>query len=87
MAKKAEQVEALKRAKDGLDVWDDIHRYARAGDDDAIDPDDIERFPWSEMNSSISSRGFAKMSTAPGFIKPTATCVPTNCCGNGISAC
>ena len=46
MATKAEKIEALKKSKDGLDVWDDIHRYAKLGDYDAIDPDDLERFKW-----------------------------------------
>lgn len=46
MASKAEKVEAIKQAKDGLDVWDDIHRYAAIGDYSAIDPDDFERLKW-----------------------------------------
>ncbi|MBP7934512.1 MAG: nitrite/sulfite reductase [Phycisphaerae bacterium] len=46
MAVKAAQAEELKRIKDGLDVWDDIHRYAAAGDYAAIDPDDLDRFKW-----------------------------------------
>ncbi|MBI4579741.1 MAG: nitrite/sulfite reductase [Planctomycetes bacterium] len=43
---KALKVEDIKRAKDGLDVWDDIHRYAAGGDYNAIDPEDFERFKW-----------------------------------------
>ena len=43
---KALKVEDIKRAKDGLDVWDDIHRYAAKGDYNAIDPEDLERFKW-----------------------------------------
>jgi sulfite reductase beta subunit-like hemoprotein len=46
MASKAEKVEAIKRAKDGLDVWDDIHRYAAIGEYSAIEPDDFERLKW-----------------------------------------
>lgn len=46
MATKAEKVEAIKRAKDGLDVWDDIQRYADQNDYGAIDPDDLERLKW-----------------------------------------
>ncbi|CCW34584.1 sulfite reductase, beta subunit (hemoprotein) [Chthonomonas calidirosea] len=38
-------VEAIKKAKDGLDVWDDIFRYAKLGYD-AIPPDDLQRFRW-----------------------------------------
>ena len=37
--------EAIKRAKDGLDVWDDIFRYAKLGHE-AIEPDDLERLKW-----------------------------------------
>jgi len=37
--------EAIKRAKDGLDVWDDIFRYAMMGLD-AFEPDDLERLKW-----------------------------------------
>jgi sulfite reductase beta subunit-like hemoprotein len=43
---KAVKVEEIKKAKDGLDVWADIHRYARAGDYAGIHPDDFERMKW-----------------------------------------
>ncbi len=43
---KAVKVEEIKLAKDGLDVWNDIARYAAVGDYAAIDPDDLERFKW-----------------------------------------
>lgn len=46
MTAKAVKVEDIKRAKDGLDVWTDIHRYAKIGDYNAIDSDDLERFKW-----------------------------------------
>lgn len=46
MTSKAVKVEEIKQAKDGLDVWDDIHRYAAMGDYSAIDPDDFERLKW-----------------------------------------
>ncbi len=46
MASKAEKVEAIKQAKDGLDVWDDIFRYAEKADYGSIDPDDFERLKW-----------------------------------------
>ena len=46
MTNKSVQVEEIKRAKDGLDVWEDIHRYAALGDYSAIEPDDFERFKW-----------------------------------------
>ena len=46
MAVKAARAEEIKRIKDGLDVWDDIHRYAAVGHYAAIDPDDLDRFKW-----------------------------------------
>lgn len=46
MATKAVKVEAIKKAKDGLDVWDDIHRYAAGGDYGAIVAEDFERLKW-----------------------------------------
>jgi sulfite reductase beta subunit-like hemoprotein len=42
---KENKVELLKREKDGLDVWQDIERYAQTGFD-AIDPGDLDRFRW-----------------------------------------
>ncbi|MDP3465185.1 MAG: nitrite/sulfite reductase [Sulfuricurvum sp.] len=41
---KAQRVERIKSEKDGLDVLDDIARYAQSGE--AIDPEDIDRFKW-----------------------------------------
>jgi precorrin-3B synthase len=38
-------VEAIKKAKDGLDVWDDVLRYARTGYA-SIEPDDFPRMRW-----------------------------------------
>ena len=46
MAEKVIKAEQIKKVKDGLDVWDDLHRYAAAGDYNAIDPDDLDRFKW-----------------------------------------
>ncbi|MCC7493801.1 MAG: hypothetical protein IT204_15705 [Fimbriimonadaceae bacterium] len=42
---KAERVERIKRAKDGLQVWQDIVRYSRLGWS-AIEPEDLELFKW-----------------------------------------
>lgn len=42
---KADRVERIKAAKDGLAVWDDILRYSRTGYE-SIDPDDLELFKW-----------------------------------------
>ena len=41
---KAQRVERIKREKDGLDVIDDIRRYAQSGE--SVDPEDIDRFKW-----------------------------------------
>jgi len=41
---KAQRVERIKREKDGLDVLEDIYRYAKSGED--IGPEDIDRFKW-----------------------------------------
>jgi sulfite reductase (ferredoxin) len=42
---KENKVERLKIEKDGLDVWQDIERYAQTGYD-TIDPGDMDRFRW-----------------------------------------
>ncbi len=41
---KAARVERIKREKDGLDVLEDIHRYAKSGE--SVDLEDIDRFKW-----------------------------------------
>lgn len=41
---KAQRVERIKSEKDGLDVLEDIYRYARTGE--PVDPEDIDRFKW-----------------------------------------
>lgn len=41
---KAQRIERIKIEKDGLDVLDDIARYALSGEE--IDPEDIDRFKW-----------------------------------------
>jgi len=41
---KAQRVERIKREKDGLDVLEDIYRYAKSGEE--IDAEDIDRFKW-----------------------------------------
>lgn len=41
---KAQRVERIKREKDGLDVLEDILRYARSNE--TVDPEDIDRFKW-----------------------------------------
>lgn len=41
---KARRVERIKEEKDGLDVLEDIIRYAQSGEE--VDPEDIDRFKW-----------------------------------------
>jgi sulfite reductase (ferredoxin) len=41
---KAQRVERIKKDKDGLDVLQDIYRYAKT--EEEIDPEDIDRFKW-----------------------------------------
>jgi ferredoxin-nitrite reductase len=52
----ANRIEELKLAKDGLDVLDDILRYARTGEE--IDPDDIERMKWYGVFYRRQTPGF-----------------------------
>ncbi len=40
----AQRVERIKKQKSGLDVLEDIYRYAISGED--VDPEDIDRFKW-----------------------------------------
>ncbi len=56
----ANTIEEIKRAKDGLDVLDDIYRYARLGFD-AIDPDDLERMKWYGLFHRRQTPGFFMM--------------------------
>jgi sulfite reductase (ferredoxin) len=44
---KAQRVERIKKEKDGLDVLQDIYRYAITGEE--VDPEDIDRFKWYGM--------------------------------------
>ena len=44
---KAARVERIKKEKDGLDVLQDIYRYAITGEE--VDPEDIDRFKWYGM--------------------------------------
>ena len=44
---KAQRVERIKREKDGLDVIQDIYRYAVTGEE--VDSEDIDRFKWYGM--------------------------------------
>lgn len=53
-------IEAIKRTKDGLDVLDDIYRYARLGFE-FIDPDDYERMKWYGLFHRRQTPGFFMM--------------------------
>ena len=53
----ANKIEALKQAKDGLDVFPDLLRYAREGHS-AIDPDDFERLKWYGLFHRKATPGY-----------------------------
>jgi ferredoxin-nitrite reductase len=53
-------IEAIKRAKDGLDVLEDIYRYAREGFA-AIPDDDFERMKWYGLFRRKQTPGFFMM--------------------------
>jgi ferredoxin-nitrite reductase len=53
-------IEAIKRAKDGLDVLDDIYRYASEGFE-AIPEDDFERLKWYGLFRRKQTPGFFMM--------------------------
>jgi sulfite reductase beta subunit-like hemoprotein len=53
-------VEAIKKAKDGLDVWDDIVRYARTGFH-TIEPDDFPRMRWYGIYQQKPNEGHFMM--------------------------
>ena len=53
----ANRVEAIKRAKDGLDVFPDLLRYAREGFE-AIDPDDYDRLKWYGLFPRRATPGY-----------------------------
>ena len=54
------KIEEIKRAKDGLDVLEDIYRYAKLGFE-AIDPDDYERMKWYGLFHRRQTPGFFMM--------------------------
>ena len=53
----ANKIEALKQARDGLDVFPDLLRYAREGWA-AIDPDDFERLKWYGLFHRKATPGY-----------------------------
>jgi ferredoxin-nitrite reductase len=56
----ANRIEEIKRARDGLDVLDDIYRYAREGFE-SIPPDDYERMKWYGLFHRSQTPGFFMM--------------------------
>jgi ferredoxin-nitrite reductase len=50
------KIEEIKRVKDGLDVLQDIYRYARSPED--MDPDDLERMKWYGLFHRKQTPGF-----------------------------
>jgi ferredoxin-nitrite reductase len=54
------KIEEIKRVKDGLDVLDDIYRYAQLGFD-AIPPDDYDRMKWYGLFHRSQTPGFFMM--------------------------
>ncbi len=59
-APKLNKVELLKREKDGLDVWDDVLRYAKDGFA-SIHPDDFTRMRWFGIYQQQPNEGHFMM--------------------------
>ncbi len=59
--------ERLKKEKAGLDVYDDILRYARTGFE-TIDPGDFMRFKWYGVYQQRPNDGHLKRMKSPGSI-------------------
>ncbi|MCF6094232.1 nitrite/sulfite reductase [Microaerobacter geothermalis] len=57
---KLNQVELIKLEKDGLDVIQDIYRYAETGYD-SITPDDMNRFKWAGIYEQKPKEGYFMM--------------------------
>jgi ferredoxin-nitrite reductase len=56
----ANRIEEIKQAKDGLDILDDIYRYAKLGFD-SIPPEDYERMKWYGLFHRSQTPGFFMM--------------------------
>jgi sulfite reductase beta subunit-like hemoprotein len=56
----ANKVEDIKKAKDGLDVWPDLLRYAQTGYE-TITPDDMSRFRWYGIYEQVPKDGHFMM--------------------------
>ena len=68
---KLNKVEALKRAKDGLDVWADIFRYAQEGFA-AIPEEDFVRMRWFGIYQQLPNNGhfMFRIRIPNGFLTP-----------------
>src|ERR1017187_1993725 len=68
---KINKVEALKRAKDGLDVWNDIFRYAKS-DFSAITEEDFVRMRWFGIYQQLPNDGhfMVRIRIPNGFVGP-----------------
>ena len=64
--------EHVKLAKDGLDVWNDIHRYAKEGFA-AIEPDDFARMRWFGIYQQKPNEGHFmwRIRISGGRLKPS----------------
>jgi sulfite reductase beta subunit-like hemoprotein len=63
--------EHVKQAKDGLDVWEDIHRYAKSGFA-SIEPDDFARMRWFGIYQQKPNEGHFmwRIRISGGRLKP-----------------
>jgi sulfite reductase beta subunit-like hemoprotein len=68
---KLNKVEALKRAKDGLDVWNDIFRYAKL-EHSAIAEEDFVRLRWFGLYQQLPNNGhfMIRIRIPNGFLSP-----------------
>lgn len=68
---KLNKVEAIKRAKDGLEVWDDIFRYARTGFA-TIPEEDFVRMRWFGVYQQLPNNGhfMLRIRIPNGFLRP-----------------
>ncbi len=83
----ANKIEVLKQAKDGLDVYADLLRYAREGHA-AIDPDDFERLKWYGLFHRKATPGYfmLRLRTPNGVLtseQAAAVGEIANRCGRG----
>ena len=68
---KINKVEAIKKAKDGLDIWADIFRYAKIGFA-AIPEDDFVRLRWYGIYQQLPNNGhfMLRIRIPSGFLRP-----------------